>query len=72
VAVIAWGARTDRYWTVPVGVLLAMPILWINVFTILIAVLPLREEPGLTPAREWLLRAGIRPVSRPSLVSEPG
>jgi hypothetical protein len=56
VAVIAWGARNDQPWTVPVGVLLAMPILWVNVFTILIAVIPLRPEPGLTPARAWLLR----------------
>ncbi|HEX8025731.1 MAG TPA: glycosyltransferase family 87 protein [Candidatus Limnocylindrales bacterium] len=55
-AVIWWGARTDRYWTVPVGVLIAMPILWVNVFSLLIAVIPLRHEPGLTPAREWLSR----------------
>jgi hypothetical protein len=59
VAVIAWGARTDRRWTVPVGVLLAMPILWANVFTLLIAVIPLREAdlaPQLarTPAARWL------------------
>jgi len=56
IAVIVWGARTDRYWTVPVGVLLAMPILWFNVFSLLLAVIPLRHEPGLTPARDWLSR----------------
>jgi len=56
IAVIVWGARTDRYWTVPVGVLLAMPILWLNVFSLLLAVIPLRHEPGLTPARDWLSR----------------
>jgi hypothetical protein len=28
-ALIAWGARTDRRWTVPVGVALAMPVLWV-------------------------------------------
>lgn len=72
VLVIAWGARTNRAWTVPIGVLLAMPILWVNVFTILIAVIPLREEPGPTPARTWLLRAG--PALRTSLApsAEPG
>lgn len=73
-AIIVWGARTDRYWTVPVGVLLAMPILWINVFTLLIAVIPLRDEPGLTPAREWLLR--VSPAARKALTvvarPEPG
>lgn len=61
VAIIAWGARTDRHWTVPVGILLAMPILWINVFTLLIAAVPLRAEAGLTPARAWLLRERLLP-----------
>ena len=62
VAIIVWGARTDRHWTVPIGILLAMPILWINVFTLLLAVVPLREEPGLTPARAWLLRERLLPT----------
>ena len=63
VAIIVWGARTDRHWTVPVGILLAMPILWINVFTLLVAVVPLREEFGLTPARAWLLRERLLPAA---------
>ena len=61
VAIIAWGARTDRHWTVPVGILLAMPILWLNVFSLLIAAVPLREEAGLTPARAWLLGERLLP-----------
>lgn len=74
IGVIAWGARTDRYWTVPVGVLIAMPILWINVFSLLIAVIPLREEPGLTPAREWLAQRIRFRQPRPVFVrrAEPG
>jgi hypothetical protein len=59
--IVVWGARTDRHWTVPISVLLAMPILWINVFTLLLAVIPLREEPGVTPARAWLLREHLLP-----------
>jgi len=59
--IIVWGARTSRHWTVPVAALLAMPILWINVFTLLVAIVPLREEPGLTPARAWLLRERLLP-----------
>lgn len=71
VAIIAWGARTNRRWTVPIGVLLSMPILWVNVFTILIAIIPLRREPGWTPARAWLVHS--RPTKRPALVrAEPG
>jgi hypothetical protein len=70
VGLIAWGARNDRYWTLPVGILLSMPILWVNVFTILIALVPLRGEPGLTPARAWLLRTQ---TLKPALArAEPG
>ncbi len=72
VAIIVWGARTDRHWTVPVGVLLAMPILWVNVFTLLVAAVPLREELGLTPARAWLLRERLLPgVLRPRGATVP-
>ena len=63
IGIIAWGAHTNRHWTVPIGILLAMPILWINVFTLLIAVVPLRPEPGLTPARAWLLRERLLPTT---------
>lgn len=69
VGIIFWGARTNRHWTVPVGMLLAMPILWLNVFTLLIAVIPLREEFGLTPARAWLLRERLLP--RPAGLPAP-
>ena len=62
VGIIFWGARTDRHWTVPIAVLLAMPILWLNVFTLLLAAVPLREEFGLTPARAWLLRERLLPL----------
>ena len=65
VGIIFWGARTNRHWTVPVGILLAMPILWLNVFTLLIAVIPLRAEAGLTPARAWLLRERLLPTPVP-------
>ena len=63
IGIVVWGARTDRHWTVPIAILLAMPILWINVFTLLIAVVPLRPEPGLTPARAWLLRERLLPTT---------
>jgi len=43
-AVIAWGAWTNRRWTIPVAMTLAMPILWINSVTILVALLPILRE----------------------------
>lgn len=64
-ALIAWGAKTDRSWTVPVGALIAMPVLWVNVFAMLVAVVPLRAEAGGVPARRWLLR--VQTWRRPRL-----
>jgi hypothetical protein len=44
-AVVIWGARTDRRWTVPVAATLALPVLWFAGFSILTAIAPqLRAE----------------------------
>jgi hypothetical protein len=43
VAVVAWGARTNRRWAVPVAALLALPALWYGGLTILLAIIPLRD-----------------------------
>lgn len=48
VVLIAWGARTDRRWVVPVGALLALPALWFGGLTMLLAVIPLRERASPT------------------------
>jgi Glycosyltransferase family 87 len=48
VALVVWGARTDRRWTVPVASMLALPALWYGGFSMLLAVLPLL--PARTPA----------------------
>jgi hypothetical protein len=42
-AVVIWGARTDRPWTVPVAAVIAMPVWWLAVFSILAAIVPLRH-----------------------------
>ena len=71
--VLYWGARTDRYWTVPVAAVVAMPILWLNVFTILLAAIPLTPAAGRTPARTWLLESGAVPIrfrTRPRAVAD--
>jgi len=39
--VVSWGALTDRRWTVPVAVTLALPFLWVHGLAILVAVIPL-------------------------------
>jgi hypothetical protein len=37
-ALVIWGARTNRKWTVPVAAALAMPVLWISAFSVVAAV----------------------------------
>jgi hypothetical protein len=40
-ALVVWGARTDRRWTVPVASMLALPALWYGGLSMLLAVIPL-------------------------------
>jgi hypothetical protein len=42
VAVVVWGAQTDRRWTVPVAGMIALPALWYGSFSMLLAVIALR------------------------------
>ncbi|HLY15190.1 MAG TPA: glycosyltransferase family 87 protein [Candidatus Limnocylindrales bacterium] len=62
VAVVVWGARTDRRWAVPVAAMLALPALWYGGLTILLAVIPLRD-----PRRNafWSPPAGPSRRARP-------
>ena len=63
---VAWGARRDRRWVLPVGVCLALPTVWLNSPTILIALLPLVAAGARTPAGAWL-----RMTARASPLEEP-
>jgi Glycosyltransferase family 87 len=51
-ALITWGARTSRTWTIPVAMTLAMPIVWANSVTILVALVPLLAAERRAPAPE--------------------
>ena len=42
-ALVVWGARTNRRWTVPVAGMLALPALWYGGLAMLLAVIALRE-----------------------------
>lgn len=63
-AVVAWGARTDRRWTMPVGVMLALPAVWFGSLAMLLAVVPLRA--GATPALDRSGRGATRLAVRPA------
>ncbi len=43
IALVVWGGRNDRRWTVPVAGMLALPALWYGGLAMLLAVLALRE-----------------------------
>src|SRR5215210_3056123 len=51
---IAWGARTDRRWVLPIGVCFSLPTVWLNTPTILLAMFPLVAWGAATPAGRWL------------------
>lgn len=53
VALVAWGARSNRRWTVPLGATIALPILWVSGFAICAALA--HEELASTPRAD---RAG--------------
>ena len=60
VAVVTWGARTDRQWTIPVAMVLALPTIFVNSPTILVALVPLLAAGPRTPAGRWLRGARSR------------
>jgi hypothetical protein len=59
--ILVWGARTDRRWTVAVAMALAMPIDWITVLAVLVALVPLL---GHGPAASLALGPAPRPFDR--------
>jgi len=60
VALVVWGARTNRRWTVPVAGMLALPALWYGGLSMLLAVIALQD-----PAK----RAGR--ATAPSQAADP-
>ena len=57
VALVVWGARTNRRWTVPVAGMLALPALWYGGLAMLLAVIRL-QEPAPPPAGRAARPAG--------------
>ncbi|MER3418581.1 MAG: hypothetical protein C4343_05700, partial [Chloroflexota bacterium] len=45
-AIVIWGARTSRPWTVPAAVTLALPVLWPSGFAVLGALWGMARSPG--------------------------
>jgi hypothetical protein len=47
--IVVIGALTDRRWTIPIAVWLALPVVWIESWVILFAIIRLRERPAPVP-----------------------
>ena len=61
--VITWAALGDRRWALPIGVLLAMPVIWWGSFALLTACVALRRDDidggcSAPAARRWATRTG--------------
>jgi hypothetical protein len=54
-AVVIWGARTDRFWTVPLAAYLALPVIWPTI-SLALLVACLRPQVRGTNARYAVLR----------------
>jgi len=70
VAIVVWGARTDRAWTVPVASMVALPAVWYGGLSMLLAVIPLLPGRGLeryAPA----VAAAVRPRTRSATTTAP-
>lgn len=62
-AILWWGARTDRRWTVPLASCIALPVLELNGFAMLVAMVPLLDPASAdSPAARWLRSSPNRPL----------
>ena len=44
--IVAWGGLTDRRWTVPLAAMLALPVLWMDSFSMLLGCVALSRRPN--------------------------
>ena len=70
-AVVIWGARTDRAWTVPVAATIALPVLWPATSLAVLAAIPALLRPELRPTPKASLAAPPSPELRPSPTADP-
>jgi hypothetical protein len=56
-ALVAWGARTDRYWTVPVGVMMALPAIQLGGYAVAVGALAFVGWQYVP--RFWAARRGV-------------
>jgi hypothetical protein len=67
--VIAWGAAGNRRWALPIGCLLALPVIWYGSLSLLVAVIPLIGSREVAAVRGWW--TGRRGATRPTASAAP-
>jgi hypothetical protein len=66
VALVAWGARTDRPWTVALAAMVALPILWPHGLVVALGAVPLLRRRALeTGGADTGLGVDLRALARP-------
>lgn len=55
---IAWGARSNRRWTLPIAVAFSLPTVWINTPAIMVAIPALIDWGADAPAGRWVRATG--------------
>ena len=64
IVLLAWGAKTDRPWTVPVAATLALPIIWPHGLSVAIAAIPfLRRGDRAAQTPGWERAADLRTLA---------
>jgi hypothetical protein len=72
IAVVVWGARTNRRWAVPVASMIALPALWYGGLSMLLGVLPLLERRGRDQSGAESGERPTRPSRAPAKASPAG
>ena len=72
-AVVIWGARTDRRWTVAVATAIALPVLWLAGFSVLLGAVPgLRARAARARSEARAVPAGPSPADDAATRLGPG
>jgi hypothetical protein len=50
--IVVWGARTERRWTVPLAAMLALPVVWMDSFSMLLGCVAVSGSPALRAVRQ--------------------
>jgi hypothetical protein len=69
IVLVAWGALTDRPWTVPVGATIGLPLIWPHGLSVALAAVPfLRRDDQAARLPDWTSGARLRDLVQITVV----